>query len=260
MNKGEVLYCVLHFGDHTVEKLKYLENSWLELVTNSDFRRAYLSKGDICGTLIHLVKSKVIQENDVLDYLRYLPENEIVDFMVESFPLRMCITLYNLLGMCVVKTARTGNVEVISSIITMSGDLETFSYLYTEIAITRDYVNIFNMHNGYFKGAARNKESLSWLTPERFYVIPHSVFGESTMGIFIREIRYDVSLIAISREVFDILRGDKDPRTFALKMLPNDIPVYEVLFQTGYFPYSFFTDELPRTAELEKWLEQSIDI
>jgi hypothetical protein len=70
------------------------------------------------------------------------------------------------------------------------------------------------------------------------------------------------SVMNIAKDVFDNLRNGNDPREYAsdiLAWVDGEI-CYEILFQTGYFPYSFFTDELPRTHVLEKWLEKSTDI
>lgn len=147
----------------------------------------------------------------------------------------------------------------VSAIVTMAGDLDSFKKILADINIGFDFFKSEMLYAGYFRGAARNKDSLRWLTTLDIFKTQRRILNNMCFAA-----AEDPDVIIISKEVFSAIIGDQDPKDYAVDFLDwlmrniynrkVRLACYEILFQTGYFNFSFFMNELPRTKELEEWL------
>lgn len=281
-NKGQSLYNAIHINiqdlykhvpntegrGETEYKIKYLEHYWPELATNPVFVKEFTSSMKINNILSVLLENQEIEEKDVIAYALEIHILESIRLMIKLFPLPVCVTLYlridkkllldNILDMY------EEDVEVVTAIITMADDFDVFYRLLRQVKNTMNFIKLNKLKNGYFRGVARNRNALNWISEELFtqFSVPLEYLCNAAA--------VDPDVIIISREVFDIFRGDTDPETYALNFLDwlmrninrenVRLACYEVLFRTDYFPFSFFTEVLPRTKELEKWILLSTDI
>lgn len=254
-NKGQALHNFLldNLG------INYLEDYWPELAKNPSFIAAYNDKYAIDHEIIRLAKSGEIDEKDALDYAIELPAYNIKELMIEAFPLKMSVVLYNSLNdkeslVTNIKNVAYEDIQKISGIVTLSNDRDMFELMCNNEILGNRLLII----QGYFRGAARNKNALDWLSL--------NIFNYPRLLVILCEISaFYPETIILSRAIFDRNREGKDLKTFAIEFVNivitgfvlNEVKstAYEILFQTGYFDYSFFRDELPMTKELQTWLD-----
>jgi hypothetical protein len=154
-------------GETIATGLRYLEHYWPELATNqlliSNFNDEHL---------MYMLPKILIQcgtdEKDILDFVSMLSMNKLYTFIAESFPHKICTKLYQMIEN---KTILINRIEDFSSsdfsmnlvsVIVMVGDRDTFIDLLDEIGISR--VKQSYVIQSYFRGAAVNKDALSWLS------------------------------------------------------------------------------------------------
>lgn len=274
ISKVQALYNAIYNGEQDDNvSLKYLEGYWSELATNPAFIEAFLhSRERIEKVLSALLNSRQIEEKDVLAFSKELHSDDLIRLMVALFPHPLCLALYsNIHKQNLILYTYEDNVTIVSAIITMTGDVDTFEKLlrkcdYIDECYGHDQDLYYGIRFGYFIGAAKNKRALNWKCehPDLFNDLCLS------FGLVYMAVAENPDILVISRELFDMFREGKDPIVYAIEFLYSIrvsvinedywLACYEILFRTGYFPYSFFTDEIPKIKYLEKWLSLSVDI
>lgn len=277
--KGQALHNVFHGSfedmypqmeeDEISFKLKYLRRYWPELANNQLFIEKYRKYRDsflnkVHKTLVKLIKLYKIDELDVVGFMSASTQGDLYKFIGKCFPDRICIDLYYNVedkNKLVKKMESIGCPMNLIGAIVMAGDRKTFKRLLKKLKHSSSIDVLFNIVYVYFISAAYNKEVLKWITDGVFASYP----SDDIVGVFCDAVDEYPETLKIAREAFDAFRYDSSPEYYSMR-ISNHISIdhrlnwYEILFQTGYFPYSYFTDVLPRTPELEQWLLLSTNV
>lgn len=288
-NKGQALYNFFHgsledlhsqvaqnLGENeTHYRLRYLKHYYPELATNQLFVQKYKKRKDnlqyiVYKTLLRLIEYNIIEEKDVVDFMSSSSLFDLYEFIEKCFPDKICIKLYERIPD---KRELIETIEEfifmnddfsahLTSTIVMAGDERTYRKLLKKMqyATTEDEEKVVQW---YFRGAVFKRASLNWINDDIFRIIGYNAIN--ILVQFCASMGKYPDVIVIAKDIFDAMRETISPKNFSIWVLDRigskeRLKCYEFLFQTGYFPYSYFTDKLPRTPELKQWLLLSTNV